>query len=222
MTAPLEATAREFALASMAAAYPDEEFAATVRAIGTGFNGHEGVGALFTALEREGLDALRGRWIALFDHGKERVSLYETEYGRMRGMSKGNDLADLAGFYHAFGLDLDATEVHEMHDHVAVELEFYAMLLAKQAYLVAHHDEEGVAVVSDARRKFLTDHLGGFVPAIAARLGDDEVYGPTLAWCASLVESECRALGVTPTPLDYFADEEGRREMKCGSLPVLQ
>ncbi len=222
MDTPLDALARAFALASMATAYPDEEFAATIATLGGELRDHEGVGALLACVEREGLDALRGRWIGRFDHGKERVSLYETEYGRMRGMSKGNDLADLAGFYHAFGLDLDPSEVKEMHDHVAVELEFYAMLLAKEAYLVAHHDEEGVAVVSDARRKFLTDHLGGFVPAIAARLGDDEVYGPALTWCASLVASECRALGVTPTPLDYFVDEEGRREMKCGSLPVLQ
>ena len=35
------------------------------------------------------------------------ASVYETEHGRMRGLSKGHDLADLAGFYGAFGLPLD-------------------------------------------------------------------------------------------------------------------
>lgn len=218
----LEERARDFALASMATAYPDDEFAETLRALGGALDAHEALGPLVARLADVGLDDLRGHWIELFDHGKGSVSLYETEYGRMRGMSKGNDLADLAGFYHAFGLDLDATEVHEQHDHVSVELEFYATLLAKERYLRDQSNDEGAEIVADARQKFLKDHLGGFVSALAGRVQEDATYAALFGWAASLVRHECELAGVVPPPLDYFADEEARSEMKCASLPVIQ
>jgi len=170
-----------------------------------------------------GLDDLRSAYLELFDRGGERASLYESEYGRMRGMSKGNTLADLSGFYQAFGVTVDQEQVHELPDHLAVELEFYALLLLKQEHL--REDAEGRAVVEDARRKFLTDHLGRFACAVEERadVRADPQYGPVFAWCRGLVERECGALGVTPAPLDFFADPEGKGEMQCGAvhLPVL-
>lgn len=220
----LRGRARDFALASMASAYPDEELLQTVAALSSQLSKYAALAPLLERLHVEGVDAARSAWIARFDEGKARVSLYETEYGRMRGMSKGRDLADLSGFYRAFGLELDEA-MHEMLDHLPIELEFYALLLAKEAYLGELPDGEGVEVVADARRKFLDEHLGSFPAAVAARVVDDAVYGPVLAWCAALVAQECRALALTPAPLDPFVDPsmraEDEGELKCGSLPVL-
>lgn len=216
--------ARELVLASVLSSYPDEDAVGALRELGGALGQHVASSAASQVATDAGADDLRSRFIDLFERGGQRASLYETEYGRMRGMSKGNDLADIAGFYAAFGLNLDPSS-HETPDHVAVELEFYAMLLLKQEYLDAAADAEGADIVLDGRRKFLRDHLGSFAPAIAARpdVATDPMYGPIFRWVGELVTRECGAVGVEPTPLDYFADAEGREEMKCGSvhLPIV-
>jgi nitrate reductase assembly molybdenum cofactor insertion protein NarJ len=224
-THELETRARDFILASMATGYPDAELAATLRELGDELGAHPGVGPMVA----RDLPDLQSDYIELFDRGKGRVSLYETEHGRMRGLSKGNDLADIAGFYRAFSLTLDEEDAHEMLDHVAVELEFYGTLLLKQHLLAAAGDADGVEIVGDARRTFLADHLGRFVRAIADQpaVVEHPVYGPALAWCAGLVEAECAVLDVRPAPLDFFADREREPDgetMNCGPvrLPVVR
>ncbi len=224
--AEIEATsarARDFLLASLATAYPQPELAETLAS--PSLRDHPALGAMATTIA-DGVEPLQRTYVELFDKGKGRVSLYETEHGRMRGLSKGRDLADLAGFYTAFGLALDDTDLHEMLDHIAVELEFYGVLLLKQAILGQEGDSEGAAIVLDARRKFLTEHLGGFVGAIAqaSAVRDDLAYRPALAWCAALVADECAALGVTPAPLDFFAEQREPDDVECGKkvhLPVV-
>lgn len=219
----LDDRAREVTLASLLTAYPDADAVASLEDVKEALGEHPAIRAVFAEIDRSP-DELRSRFIDLFDRGGQRASLYETEYGRMRGMSKGNDLADISGFYLAFGLKLD-DEAHETPDHIAIELEFYAMLLLKEGWLAARGDAEGVDVVHDARKKFLRDHLGPFAAAIAARpdVAADAVYGPVFAWLGELVRQECRELDVEPAKLDYFADVEVKEEMKCGSvhLPVV-
>jgi hypothetical protein len=111
-------------------------------------------------------------------------------------------------------------------DHVSAELEFYAMLLLKQAYLDEQGDSDGSAIVEDARKKFLADHLGRFVSAIAGRTSvkNNATYGAVFEWASGIVHEECLRLGVKPAPLDFFSDEEAKGEMKCGSvhLPIVQ
>ncbi len=220
------ARARTFSLLSLVTTYPGDDLAEGLR-VAHDWMGPRAIVATASLLERAAaLDDLRGDYLGLFDGGGDRASLYETEYGRMRGMAKGNDLADIAGFYEAFGLALDPEAAHEMLDHVAVELEFYSVLLLKEAALVEIGDEEGRQIVEDARKKFLVDHLGRLAGAIAARkeVGGNGVYGPVFAWCAAVVDEECATLGVTPAPLDFFADAEAKKDMGCGSvhLPVVQ
>lgn len=211
---------RDFTLAALALAWPDEALAEVFGALGQALSAHPGLGPLSARLV-SGLDALRGDYLATFDTGSGRVPLYETEYGRMRALAKGRDLADVLGFYQAFGLDL-SEEAGELPDHVAIELEFYALLLHKQALLV--EDPVGTEVVLDARKKFLVEHLGGFVPALATAVSPEtnSVYGAALAWVADVVAAECRRLGVAPAPLDFFAgDDEGVSCGGCVEIPGL-
>ncbi len=221
--ATLTARARDFVLASSLATYPDAELPGIVADAATA--AHAAASAMHAALEAQpgqaGLVNLQSRYVELFDRGGQRASLYETEYGRMRGMSKGRDLADIGGFYKAFGLTQEESH-HEMLDHIAVELEFYGVLLLKQAALVLRGDEEGIAVVEDARRKFLAEHLGGLAGAVTARkeVAADPVYASVFAWCGQLVAAECQALGVKAAPLDFFPDDENAKDMSCGLLPA--
>ena len=172
---------------------------------------------------RSGVEGLQGDYLERFDHGQARVALYETEYGRMRGLSKGNDLADIVGFYRAFGFDLEPDGDSEMPDHLAVELEFYGILLYKSEALIAAGDADGQEIVGDARRKFLVTHLGGFVDAIARRpsVAEDAVYGPLLSWCSALVAEECRQIGANPAPLDFFAQDDAGEVANCGGCVTI-
>lgn len=167
----------------------------------------------------EALDRLRAEYIATFDHGRVHHSLYETEYSRDRALVKGQALADIAGFYRAFGLAFGQEDgAHEMLDHVAVELEFYALLLLKQEALAVRGDAEGEAIVFEARQKFLEAHLGRFVGAIAAAPGvlTSAFYGPVLTWCRDLVASECARLGLTPAPVEADQPWAEPEAMSCG------
>jgi nitrate reductase assembly molybdenum cofactor insertion protein NarJ len=209
--------AAAFRLASHAAAYPAEGFAARLREGLDDCARTEGMlsgerwqrfAAFAGTLADAAVEDLCADYIDLFDRAQDNP-LSETEYGG-RGEAKGADLADIAGFYQAFGVR--PAESSGLIDHLAVELEFYGWLCAKQEFLDLCRDDDGVAVVSDGRRKFLHQHLGRFANSVATRpaVVAHPFYGPALAWCADLVHRECELLGVEPTVAPHrLADEEG-------------
>lgn len=88
----------------------------------------------------------------------------------------GTILADIAGFYRAFGFPYSEGG-DEKPDHIASELEFVAFLLAKEAHARASGKTEAAELVSRARLSFLKDHLarwiGGLAASLAARAPDD-------------------------------------------------
>jgi nitrate reductase assembly molybdenum cofactor insertion protein NarJ len=218
--------ARNFSLASALCSYPDEEVEATLGDLAPALEGLAPAAPFVAALGRPGgFDELRHVYVDLFDRGEGKLPLYETEYGRMRALGKGRELADIGGFYQAFGLRLDE-EMHEMLDHVSVELEFYALLLAKQAHLAGRGDGEGGEIVADARRKFLKAHLGPLARGIEDRLGrgpERPTYGEVLSWTAALVGAECAEVGVELDELDVAEIPEDREDVACGNvhLPVV-
>ncbi len=87
---------------------------------------------------------------------------YETEYGLPHEFRQSQELSDLAGFYRAFGFRMGGA-VRERPDHLAVELEFLYLLSLKEALAIQDGDQERVSICQEAQRKFLRDHLGGWI-----------------------------------------------------------
>lgn len=215
----LERRALAFCLAGRLTGWPDAALEAEAGKLAEGLRDGDALecrlAELARASTREGMESA---YTELFENGPRRSPIHETEYGRMRGLAKGNDLADIEGFYLAFGMArLDGGEA--MADHLGVELEFYGALLAKLAAAHERTDEEGVWVVEDARRKFLEQHLGRFASAVALQpaVSEHPHYGPLLAVAAGLVETECARLALKPQPLDYFAGSGAEPDPVCGA-----
>jgi len=220
----LEHRAVEFALAACLTAYPPDGMNAELGRLSAQLDSAvPALEALRRELAARGPDPLRSEYLELFGSHQSRVSLHETEYGRMRGMAKGNDLADLCGFYRAFGLELTAVDgLRDLPDHLACELEFYAVLLARSAHLAHEGDAEGQAIVLDARKKFLSSHLGrlALTVAEAGKVKAHPLYGGVMAWAAELVSGQCRTLGAEPAPLDFFDASAEPDEVCCAVSPT--
>lgn len=126
---------------------------------------------------------------------------YEGEYGQAHIFQQTQTLADIAGFYRAFGLEL-AADVHERMDHISVELEFMHFLCRKEAYALERgHPPERIAQVRAAQAKFLSEHLGAWVPQFAGRLcarDESGLYGRLGELLEAYVRGELRRIGVEP------------------------
>jgi putative dimethyl sulfoxide reductase chaperone len=151
-------------------------------------------------------DALQAAYSRRFI-GTAATPLHETAYGPPR-LTTAAELADVQGFYRAFGFELSA-DAPDLADHLGAELEFHAALLAKLAWATLQELDEAREVTASAAVSFLDAHLGRWTGALAARLADasDPVYGHLADAASSFVAAECERFGVSPVPL---ASHEGR------------
>jgi DMSO reductase family type II enzyme chaperone len=129
----------------------------------------------------------------------------EGEYGHAHIFQKTQCLADNAGFLKAFGLE-PAPGLADRLDHISMELEFLHVLAAKEAYALARgHGEERVAIVRDAARRYLRDHLGRWAPAFAARLeakAEDGPYAALARLLAAFIAEDASGLDVALGPVE--------------------
>lgn len=110
---------------------------------------------------------------------------YETEIGLPHEFRQSQELADIAGFYHAFGFQVGGS-VHERPDYLASELEFMYLLALKEAWAEENALEEQVEICVDAQGKFLHDHLAHWIApfcqsleqSTSERLGPDGLLSP--------------------------------------------
>jgi TorA maturation chaperone TorD len=124
--------------------------------------------ALKNALrQRKALDAaaLCSEHTRLFE-GSVLCPVNESDYVRR---DKGAILADICGFYRAFGFE-PAEGSGEKPDHLVCELEFVAMLLVMLARARTAHHLEARRITEEALRAFAADHLGEWLVPFCARL----------------------------------------------------
>jgi putative dimethyl sulfoxide reductase chaperone len=125
--------------------------------------------------------------------------IYESAY-YAGGMEQ--NMADIAAFYRAFGLQI-APEAYERCDHISSQLEFMAVLCAKEAHALRNNLAEPAEICRDARRTFLEFHLGRWTPAFAARLQTKArlpLYPALAEVLLALLSDEAKEVGVTLGP----------------------
>ncbi|MHC4990236.1 MAG: TorD/DmsD family molecular chaperone [Planctomycetota bacterium] len=185
---------------------------------------------LQAAVERLGLTAyepgptvgLETRFAELFGHTvRATVCPYETEYGAGRVFQQTQELADLRGWYVAFGLERREDAV-ERADHIGVECEFAGFLCRKEALALAGNDGEQLEIGRLAYRRFLRDHLARFGMAVTVRIekvDGDGFYGRLAGLCRRLLLAECRRLDIEPGPraLPLRPDSEDDVPAACGA-----
>lgn len=218
---PAETRAGCYALLANAWRYPDEAFAEC-------FSRHAGVDALLDGLDAlppcltakvndlrqvisrllqtpysDRLESLRTEFVRLFGHSvRGSCPPYELEYGRGEIIQQTAELADLAGFYSAFGLNLTEA-AYERADHVAVECEFLSVLCAKEAWGQQNDNRDLSETCADAQRLFLRDHLAKWLPAFAHRVeaADSEgFYGRAASLASAFIREECRRFEIDVGP----------------------
>jgi len=109
---------------------------------------------------------LQGEYNALFATALKAPS-WETAYEIDKTARRAVELADIQGFYRAFGLALCASVEA---DSLVAELEFLSLLQQKKLYALREGNGTGAEVCEDAYRKFLADHLGRWYEAFLHRL----------------------------------------------------
>lgn len=171
------------------------------------------------------LGTLGERYARLFGHtARGEVPLHETEYGAADLFQQPHALADLGGFYAAFGLVL-VPAAGERVDHLSCECEFLMFLARKEAHALACADRTMADAARHATRLFLRDHLARFVPAVAARLARTDAggfYGTLGVLAERVVATECERLEVAagPPTLGLRLPVEDRIPMACGTCPL--
>jgi len=118
--------------------------------------------------------------------GPSGVAACESSYDDAAFASRGPVIADVAGFYRAFGFVADPG-LGEVPDHLSVELSFLAYLAVKAAYARHHGLDEAVTVTEDAYGKFLDDHLLFWEARFRGRLAaaGSDLYDAAARWLAA-------------------------------------
>lgn len=164
------------------------------------------------AERRQRINDMESEYLCIFDIGGK-ISPYETEYLTEKISRKPFELADIAGFYSAFGFGINEdNDKKESVDHISVELEFMAILAWKEEYARENQQEENLKIVQDARMKFLKEHLarwGFFFRRRIRELECDDFYKGLGGILEYLLNLECERHGLNAL---LFRKEIGRRE----------
>lgn len=147
-------------------------------------------------------ELLRSHGILLPPVGSGDPPASESAYYGSEIFRQAQQMADIAGFYRAHGLTVGGSR-RERPDHVSVELEFMAVLTAKEADALLHLGPDQVEMCRDAQALFLEAHLGRWVPTFARRLAERADDGPYRAVAEVLdgwIAAELEERGVSAAP----------------------
>jgi len=227
-----EARGGVYALLASAWRYPDEDSLLVLTDMARRLSDARDILELFNAGNREALglfagslleaDDMRGRYAGLFGHAvRGACPLYEQEYGQGEIVQQASELADIAGFYHAFGLEPSEAAMDRI-DHVSVECEFMSVLCAKEAFGLQSENAELSDTSNDGQRAFLRDHLARWLPAFCSRVSkadSDGPYAKAAALASAFLEAECSRFGITAGPTYVKlrpVDPQVDIEISCG------
>jgi TorA maturation chaperone TorD len=179
--------------------------------------------ARFAAAARQADAAAIGdEYVFLFDRAAK-VPPYEGAWGEAPQLAgKAALLADVAGFYAAFGL-LPGEAQPDVEDHIAAECEFMSALALKEAYALAESDDEGVAITRAAQSCFVGDHLGRWSGTFADALRDASplpYYGTLADLLGAWVRAEIERLGAAPSVVLGRSGYDPIQEADAFSCPM--
>lgn len=143
---------------------------------------------------------------------------YELEYRSAEVFQQSQTLADIAGFYRAFGFDASGP-LTEREDHVATEWEFLAANSMLESLAT---DEDQTACCRDAQRDFLSEHAAGWMPAFFERVrrsGPQSFLAEVVNLAEAVLRNWCNTLGVPVGPawLELRPVDEEDSTITCGA-----
>jgi TorA maturation chaperone TorD len=160
-----------------------------------------------------------GEWNELYEEnfgllGGSQCPPYEIEYVPSKfTFQRSNMLADVAGFYRAFGLQTSSSNP-DRPDHIALQCEFLAQVLYLQSQ-AAHGTASGdsqARLCEQAIHRFLKEHFIWWAPAFAkllARQNPGGFYEAVAHFLAALIAAERALAGieapahsVAPSPIE--------------------
>ncbi len=164
------------------------------------------------AAVREAYDRILGHTV------RSECPPYELEYRTAEVFQQAQTLADISGFYRAFGFEAGGPLV-ERADHVVAEWEFLAILSLKESLAPSDEDAECCRV---AQKTFLAEHAAVWMPAFFERIRrlDDRSFLASAAdladrvlraWCADLKVS------IGPDWLELRPIEDEDSNISCGA-----
>jgi TorA maturation chaperone TorD len=149
--------------------------------------------------KRQRIDDIKYDYMSVFDTGRK-ISPYETEYMTEKVSRKPFELADIGGFYKAFGFGVaEDGRTKESLDHISIELEFMAILTWKHEYANNNNQKQNLKIVHDARMAFVRDHLakwGFFYCQQISRLTGYEFYKRLAELYKLLLTLECHRYSI--------------------------
>lgn len=103
------------------------------------------------------LEAIELAYVAFFGHVcRADCNPCEISYRARHVFQAAQNMADIQGFYRAFGLEVG----RERPDHASVEWEFMAFLTYRESHALADGQLENAGVMRAASATFLGEHLG--------------------------------------------------------------
>lgn len=181
--------------------------------------------ARFAAAAREtDAAAITDEYVFLFDRGAK-CPPYEGAWEDAPQLAgKAALLADVAGFYAAFGLTPGGAQP-DVEDHIAAECEFMSALALKEAYALSESDDEGAAITRAAQSHFVGDHLGRWSGTFAEALRDASplpYYGALADLLGAWVAAEIEALGAAPSVVRGRSGHDAIHEAEAFSCPMAE
>jgi TorA maturation chaperone TorD len=147
---------------------------------------------LFSYLEERG-EEVRDEHARIFGHSLSRKTApYETEHLTNKEIFyKTQCLADLNGYYKAFGLEVRSGE---RADHLAIETEFMMHLIVKEYIAIERiMEEEKIEISRDAQNSFWHDHIIPWVEILGGNVTEEsggELYTSAGRFLQSLMKKE--------------------------------